>query len=77
MKVEIQVTDTNGHEPAFTWLKNYFLEVEDGTTTYTMARKVKRHIGWTGKTTLLVENDQYVEIRPYGEEEVCIIKIFK
>jgi hypothetical protein len=77
MKFKAQVTNTVGHEPAFTWVRNYILEIDEETTSYSMARKVKRLIGWPGKTTFLVEKDEHIEIRPYGEEEVCLIKMIR
>lgn len=73
MIVSIKVTDTDGHEPAFSWVKIYSLDVPEDMTRYALARKVKRIVGWSGKRCTLIDKDNQMELRPYGENIICYI----
>lgn len=73
MKLNIEVTDTFGHEPNYGWVRRATLEVMDLTSRYACVRRAKAAVGWTGKRCVTVDHGDMIELRPHGECLVCFI----
>ncbi len=48
MKVAVEVTDTFGGEANYGWVRRYELDVIDASSGFSVVRRAKREIGWTG-----------------------------
>jgi hypothetical protein len=70
LKVNIEVTDTFGHEANYTWVRRYSFETVDCTSDYSIVRRAKREMGWSGKRCATFNQGDMIELRPYGE---CIV----
>ena len=73
MKVNIEVTDTYGHEANYSWVKRHTLDMIDTLSNYAVVRRVKQHIGWNGHRCTTVNYGDMIELRPYGVCQVCFI----
>lgn len=73
MKVNIEVTDTFGHEANYSWVKRHVIDVIDCLSKYAIVRRVKREIGWSGHRCITIDNSDIIELRPYGVNQVCFI----
>jgi hypothetical protein len=73
MKINIEVTDTFGHEPNYGWVRRATLEAPDLLSRYACVRRAKAAVGWTGKRTVTVDYGDMIELRPHGECLVCFI----
>ena len=73
MKVNIEITDTFGHEPNYAWVKRHVIDMPDALSDYAVVRRAKHHIGWSGKRTATIKYGDMIELRPYGECVVCFI----
>jgi hypothetical protein len=73
MKVKIEVTDTFGSEPNYSWVKRKELELMDALSKYSIVRRVKKEIGWSGQRCLTVDYGDTIELRPYGVCQVAFI----
>lgn len=73
MKVNIEVTDTFGHEANYSWVKRHVIDVIDCISNYSLVRRVKREIGWSGLRCITIDNSDIIELRPYGVNQVCFI----
>jgi hypothetical protein len=73
MKVNIEVTDTFGHEANYSWVKRYILDVPMALSDYSVVRRAKAAVGWTGKRCVTVKYGDMIELRPYGVCQVCFI----
>ena len=73
MNINIEVTDTFGHEPNYGWVKRATLEAPDALSRYSIVRRAKHAVGWTGKRTVTVDHGDMIELRPHGECLVCFI----
>jgi len=73
MKVNIEVTDTFGHEANYSWVKRHTLDMIDTLSNYSVVRRVKREIGWNGHRCTTVNHGDMIELRPYGVCQVCFI----
>lgn len=73
MKVNIEVTDTFGHEANYSWVRRYTLDVPEAISYYSLIRRVKAAVGWTGKRCVNTQYGDTIELRPYGECVVCFV----
>lgn len=73
MQLNIEVTDTFGHEPNYAWVRRQTLDVIDALSDYALVRRVKAAIGWSGKRCVTVKYSDTIELRPHGECVVCFI----
>ena len=73
MKVKIEVTDTFGSEPNYSWVKRTEMELMDALSKYSIVRRVKKEIGWSGQRCLTVDYGDTIELRPYGVCQVAFI----
>lgn len=73
MKVNIEITDTFGHEANYSWVRRSTLDVIDALSDYAVVRRVKAAIGWNGKRCVTVKHGDMIELRPYGECVVCFV----
>jgi hypothetical protein len=73
MKVNVEVTDTFSGEANYCWVKRHSIECMDTASNYSIVRRVKRLIGWSGKRCLTVDYNYTIELRPYGECQVAFI----
>jgi len=73
MNINIEVTDTFGHEPNYGWCRRATLEAPDALSRYSIVRRAKHAVGWTGKRTVTVDHGDMIELRPHGECLVCFI----
>ena len=73
MKVNVEVTDTMGHEPNYSWVKRKTIDMPDGLSNYAAVRRAKYAIGWNGKRCLTNDFGDTIELRPYGECQVAFI----
>lgn len=73
LKCYIEVTDTFGHEPNYSWVKRFTLDNIDGLTNYALVRRVKNLIGWNGCRCQTVNYGDMIELRPYGACQVAFI----
>lgn len=73
MKVNIEITDTFGHEPNYSWVRRSTLDVVDALSDYAIVRRVKAAIGWSGKRCVTFKHGDMIELRPHGECVVCFV----
>jgi hypothetical protein len=73
MKVKVEVTDTFGNEANYSWVKRKELDLMDALSKYSIVRRVKKEIGWSGQRCLTVDYGDTIELRPYGVCQVCFI----
>lgn len=73
MKVNIEVTDTFNGDANYSWVKRHTIDAPDTLSDYSVVRRVKHHIGWSGKRTATIKYGDMIELRPYGECTVCFI----
>jgi hypothetical protein len=73
MKVNIEVTDTFGHEANYSWVRRHTLDAPDTLSNYSVVRRAKAAVGWNGKRCVTVKYGDMIELRPYGECTVCFI----
>lgn len=73
IKTHVEITDTFNGESNYSWVQRYTLDMPPGLSNYAIVRRVKRHIGWSGKRTSTVSYGDMIELRPYGECVVCFI----
>jgi hypothetical protein len=73
MKVNIEVTDTFGHEANYSWVRRHTLDAPDTLSDYSVVRRAKAAVGWNGKRCVTVKYGDMIELRPYGECTVCFI----
>lgn len=73
MKVAVEVTDTFGGEANYSWVRRYTFDVIDASSKYSVVRRAKREIGWTGCRCLTVDYSDMVELRPQGQCMVAFI----
>jgi hypothetical protein len=73
MKVNIEVTDTFGHEANYSWVRRHTLDAPDTLSDYSVVRRAKAAVGWNGKRCVTVKYGDMIELRPYGVCQVCFI----
>lgn len=73
MKVKIEVTDTFSGDPNYSWVKRKELDLMDALSKYSIVRRVKKEIGWSGQRCLTVDYGDSIELRPYGVCQVAFI----
>jgi hypothetical protein len=73
MKVKVEVTDTFSGEANYSWVKRKELDLMDALSKYSIVRRVKKEIGWSGQRCLTVDYGDTIELRPYGVCQVCFI----
>jgi hypothetical protein len=73
MKVNIEVTDTFGHEANYSWVRRHTLDAPDTLSDYSVVRRAKAAVGWNGKRCVTVKYGDMIELRHYGECTVCFI----
>jgi hypothetical protein len=73
MKVNVEVTDTFSGEANYSWVKRKELDLMDALSKYSIVRRVKKEIGWSGQRCLTVDYGDTIELRPYGVCQVCLI----
>ena len=73
MKVNIEVTDTFNGDANYSWVRRYILDVPMALSDYSVVRRAKAAVGWTGKRCVTVKYSDMIELRPYGECTVCFI----
>ena len=73
MKINVEVTDTFGHEANYSWVRRYEEEVTDCLSDYSIVRRVKRLIGWNGQRCTTTKYGDIIELRPFGICQVCFI----
>ena len=73
MKVKVEVTDTFGNEANYSWVKRKEFDLMDALSKYSIVRRVKKEIGWSGQRCLTVDYGDTIELRPYGVCQVCFI----
>lgn len=73
MKANIEITDTFNGEANYCWVRRYTLDLPPALSRGAIMRRVKRHIGWSGKRCVTVDYSGTIELRPYGECVVCFV----
>lgn len=73
MRVAVEVTDTFGGEANYGWVRRYEFDVIDASSKYSLVRRAKREIGWTGSRCLTVDYSDVIELRPQGQCMVAFI----
>jgi hypothetical protein len=73
MKVNVEVTDTFGHEANYSWVRRYSFDCLDLMSHYAIVRRAKREIGWSGQRCSTVDYGDTIELRPYGACQVAFI----
>jgi len=73
MKIKVEVTDTFGGEANYSWVRRFNIDAPDSLSNYSVVRRAKKEIGWSGKRCLTVNYGDMVELRPYGECQVAFI----
>ena len=73
MKIKIEVTDTFSDEANYSWVKRTEMELMDALSKYSIVRRVKKEIGWSGQRCLTVDYGDTIELRPYGVCQVAFI----
>lgn len=65
----IEVTDTYGNQPNYSWVEKYCIEATEGS----VVRRAKREIGWNGIRCDRSECGDALELRPRGMAQVAFI----
>jgi hypothetical protein len=73
VKIKIEVTDTFSDEANYSWVKRTEMELMDALSKYSIVRRVKKEIGWSGQRCLTVDYGDTIELRPYGVCQVAFI----
>lgn len=73
MKINVEVTDTFSGEANYSWVKRTEMELMDALSKYSIVRRVKKEIGWSGQRCLTVDYGDSIELRPYGVCQVAFI----
>ena len=73
MKIKIEVTDTFSGEANYSWVNRKEMEMMDALSKYSVVRRVKKEIGWSGQRCLTVDYGDTIELRPYGVCQVAFI----
>jgi len=73
VKIKIEVTDTFSGEANYSWVKRVEMELMDALSKYSIVRRVKKEIGWSGQRCLTVDYGDTIELRPYGVCQVAFI----
>lgn len=73
MQVKVEVADTFGGEANYGWCRRFSINVPESTSNYSVVRRAKKEIGWSGKRCLTVNYGDSMELRPYGECQVAFI----
>lgn len=73
MQLNIEVTDTFSGEANYAWVRRHTLDVIDTLSDYSIMRRVKAAVGWTGKRCMVHRYGDMLEIRPQGECQVCFV----
>ena len=73
MQVKVEVTDTFGGEANYGWCRRFSMDVPESVSNYSVVRRAKKEIGWSGKRCLTVNYGDSMELRPYGECQVAFI----
>ena len=73
MKVNIEVTDTFGHEANYSWVRRYVMDLPDSLSDYAIVRRVKKEIGWSGSRCVTTNYGDTIELRPMGVCQVCYV----
>lgn len=88
-KYDVELTDTFGGEPNYSWVKRDTITMPelthygyDGSTNYTKCNKVfqrelmkkaKAVMGITGRRGIVTDNGDMIEFRPYRDNQVMFI----
>ena len=73
MQVKVEVTDTFGGEANYGWCRRFSMDMPESVSNYSVVRRAKKEIGWSGKRCLTVNYGDSMELRPYGECQVAFI----
>lgn len=73
MQVKVEVTDTYGGEANYGWCRRFSMDMPESVSNYSVVRRAKKEIGWSGKRCLTVNYGDSMELRPYGECQVAFI----
>ena len=73
MLVKVEVTDTFGGEANYGWCRRFSMDMPESVSNYSVVRRAKKEIGWSGKRCLTVNYGDSMELRPYGECQVAFI----
>lgn len=73
MKINIEVTDTFGHEANYSWVKRVTIDAPDTLSKYSIVRRAKAAVGWNGQRCTTVDYGDTIELRPFGDCLVCFI----
>lgn len=49
MRIDVEVTDTFGGEANYSWVRHYSFAVPDLLSNYSIIRRVKKYIQWSGE----------------------------
>lgn len=73
MRVNVEVTDTFGGEANYAWVRRASFDAIETMSHYSIVRRAKHLIGWSGKKCSTVRMGDDIELRPYGECQVAFI----
>lgn len=72
MVVKVVETDTFGGQPNYCWVNRIEFSMPDGSTTRAIVRRVKRELGWRGRSTTQDEGDSLI-LHPRGHHVVAFV----
>jgi hypothetical protein len=73
MIVNVEVTDTFGGEANYAWVKRHSFMVPDALSNYSVVRRVKKFIQWSGQRCATTHYGDMIELRPQGKRLVAFI----
>jgi hypothetical protein len=73
MNINIEVSDTDGHEPMGTYVRKFTMSIPEDLGVHAIGRRVKKEIGWRGRHSTLVIDRRTIKIYSSDTSEICTI----
>jgi hypothetical protein len=66
VKWDVEMTDTFGGEPNYSWIKRGTTLVREGASRLSIVRAIKRELGISGTRCRVYDHGDMLELTPYG-----------
>lgn len=73
MKVLVEMTDTFGGEPNYSWLQRHVLELPDTLSTLAVVRRAKAVLGMQSVHCARWDDGTTITLRPYAWARIIFI----
>ena len=66
VKWDVEMTDTFGGEPNYSWIKRGTTLVQEGASRLSIVRAIKRELGISGTRCRVTDHGDMLELKAYG-----------